>query len=94
MKVVAGALAFTLAGGLLGAGIGWAINPRPVPLPDSGLGFVNYVGLFLGGAVGATFGLVFGGGWVAKLASARQEGETVAARTTSPLPEDETSGSP
>jgi hypothetical protein len=67
VKVVGGALAFLLAGALLGAAIGWAGNPKPVEVPDAGLGFVNYLGPIVGGSVGATFGLILGGGWVARM---------------------------
>ena len=66
MKVILGAMACTLAGGLLGAGLGWLGNPKPVALPDEGLGFVNYVGPIAGGSVGGTLGLIFGGGWIAR----------------------------
>jgi hypothetical protein len=67
VKVVGGALACLLAGALLGAAIGWAGNPKPVEVPDAGLGFVNYLGPIVGGSVGATFGLILGGGWVARV---------------------------
>jgi hypothetical protein len=73
VKVVAGALAFTLAGALLGAAVGWVGNPKPVAVPEEGLAFVNYLGPIVGGAVGATFGLVLGGGWVAKVLGSREE---------------------
>ena len=73
MKIVAGALAFTLAGAAAGAGLGWLGNPGPVPVPDAGLGFVNYVGPIAGAAVGATFGFIFGGGWVAKRVAVSRE---------------------
>ncbi len=65
MKIVAGALTFTLLGALVGTGIGWLGNPKPVEVPEEGLGFINWVGPILGAGVGGTLGLIFGGGWYA-----------------------------
>ena len=74
MKVVLVTLALLMAGALLGTGVGWLINPKAVVPPDDQLGFVNYVGPILGGAVGGTFGLIFGGGLYARMV-ARREGD-------------------
>jgi uncharacterized protein (DUF697 family) len=73
VRIVAGALACTILGALIGAGVGFVLNLQPVPVPDEGLGFVNYVGPILGGSIGASLGLIFGGGWVARLVSKREE---------------------
>jgi hypothetical protein len=72
MKVILGALGFTLLGAALGAGVGWLGN-QAAAVPDD-LGFVNYVGSIVGASVGATLGFIFGGGWVAKAVAAREEG--------------------
>jgi hypothetical protein len=76
VKVVLGALGLTVAGAALGAGLGWLANPRPVALPDESLGFVNYVGPILGGSLGGTFGLIFGGGWFFRFVD-KSEGNAV-----------------
>jgi hypothetical protein len=73
VKILVGTLAFTLAGALVGAGIGWLANPKAIAVPDEGLQFVNYVGPILGGSIGATFGFIFGGGWVAKTIADRED---------------------
>jgi hypothetical protein len=56
--------------------VGWLGNPRPVAVPDPELGFVNFVGPVLGGSIGATFGLIFGGGWVARTIANRKEAQS------------------
>ena len=73
MKVVFVTIALVLAGALLGAGLGWLANPQAVAVPAEHLDFVNYVGPILGGSLGGTFGLIFGGGWYAR-SVARREG--------------------
>ena len=55
------------------AGVGWLGNPKAVAVPDETLQFVNYVGPILGGSIGATFGFIFGGGWVAKTIADRED---------------------
>jgi hypothetical protein len=73
MKVILGALGFTLLGAAFGAGAGWLGNPAPVAVSGD-LGFVNYVGPIVGASVGATVGFIFGGGWVARTISRKEEG--------------------
>jgi hypothetical protein len=73
VKIVAGAIAFTLLGAALGLGIGWLFKPTPVEPPEQGLEFVNWIGPIVGGSVGATFGLIFGGGWLAARMSQRDD---------------------
>ena len=65
MKVLAGALAFLLAGAAIGAAVGLVFRPIAVQPPEPGLEFVNWIGPILGGGIGGTFGLIFGGGWLA-----------------------------
>jgi hypothetical protein len=72
VKIVLVTLVLLLAGALVGAGVGWLVNPKAVALPDESLGFVNYVGPILGGALGGTFGLIFGGGFYAGMVARRE----------------------
>jgi hypothetical protein len=73
VKILAGALVCTVVGALIGAGLGWLGNPKPVAVPDESLQFVNFVGPILGGSIGATLGFILGGGWVAKVIADRQD---------------------
>jgi hypothetical protein len=74
MRILLGALGFTLLGAALGGGIGFLVALRAGPVThEQGMEFVNYVQPILFGSIGATFGFILGGGWVAQQVTRAEE---------------------